>query len=1558
MRGVNDVFTYRIADANGGTDTATLTIRVNGEEEVDAPVQNPQPVAPPDVNDAPTSMALVKHLNTVNEHLITAVKLATVNFTDPDTKAAFLNNKVTVFQIDGKLASLQPNLFEIKNGNELWTREGRSFDYELKSTYTITLRHAPKDGERRLEDITYKLTVDNVPEKPSVYLKSPLATSNKLPLSTGDEQHDTGVRILIFDPDSVAGKIQKVTYKLSSDKFDLFSLGPSESRTAGVHFINLIEYKLVVKAGKTFTAGETITLTITGTDDSTGKLKSAPLTVNLTASSQPEEHDPVVTISNRGSLNEGTFDRDTSTGITFDVTDGDSNDPGYRDPTVTLSGGGDRFKIVGQNIVAKSGQTFDPGETITLTITATDTTDRQDTETVTFRVRDIEHAPTLTITPPPISQPTVPETTGTATTPAAIDTGIIVTARDADKNLRSLLIERGQADGSWITDSRFEVQNDKLFIKASVQFDYEHADNPKGLITLRITASDPTKSVSKEVTVQLTNVDEKPTSMTLRPVSENISFSETNIKAGGLKLATVTFTDPDGSALSEQNNGVTLSIPGEAFGLVASDFEFRGGGIYLKTGANISVDQDENILLRVTPNTTGVGSDLPSKNILFDIINDPAEPEQPQTDTLQLSISGTQNTINEVVDNGQTSDPIFTGFNLSVSSDNTFFEDVRNRTQGDTLPKYEILSLRETGRYVEDTRFTIRANGKLGVKSGQFLNFEDANNTDVGKINLRIIITDENENTGQIDKIVQLTNLNERTGGDFVLELKNAVNRSDTYFNGSAVWTGDRLGVDTAGIIDPDGNLEFSYIWVDARGVSPDNKQEISRIISQGNYLSTGDEFTPQAATRYAVFVRAKDVEFNKTTTFVKLFDVINKVPTPTLGFDDGPTAMRMVSETHLNSTTVEFAKADRDAKHLATIEFADPDGQEALAVRQSFLNNSVTLYSVNDSVLSDTKTSLYFEIRKGNELWLKSGQNTHLFESNSLVLRHTPKDGEHQLKDLVVTVRTTSNPQPIVQPDPQPVVQPDHDTTAPSNLKGLLKWKGYHYALTENLNPGTIYEAIARLIGSTVVITNKANAGAIQSDDNTNVEITGISIRIRNSLSDASQYQEVTVTYRVAGEDADKSIRIWLSSSGPNSDHDKFKFVMVDGALHLQFKTLPNFEQPHDSTGNNIYELKLATNNIIDGGSLWINIRVTDDYGSAHDTISNITLTEGEIASNASIDQQGRIQYGVKENTKVVQSYTLSGLLEHLGLSNLLTDSVSQLIPTMKVIGDQRLLLTIDGKKYVVALEGSNNELFQFVHKGTNADHESIINLELIQSLDFEAPTSFSNIYNLLGRLSLKAYVSTEFSTTIASKLLYVVTYNDTNDDVPIGVAASGGKSVKTLSFAEGGRILVFNSLQVPLEDGLTNVAVTQLNLMAENDIAITTKKYLAAVKGTQNGETVTKTYTIKLEGPDAVEFTIAWGVIGGIYVLFRGTPDYDDPSDGNIDSVYEFDYVVLADGNEILRQSFEVTITDDAAGGVPQPISPSAGQGLSTQVIASELMDDASLDISPLIFCNTELY
>ena len=103
------------------------------------------------------------------------------------------------------------------------------------------------------------------------------------------------------------------------------------------------------------------------------------------------------------------------------------------------------------------------------------------------------------------------ETVGDERTERSFNTGIRVLVIDPNHDLDQIRVE-SQRDGEWEVDERFALQYNQLIIRPDKQLDYEDPNNPGGVITLRITATDDAgHSVRRILTLQLTNADDPAT---------------------------------------------------------------------------------------------------------------------------------------------------------------------------------------------------------------------------------------------------------------------------------------------------------------------------------------------------------------------------------------------------------------------------------------------------------------------------------------------------------------------------------------------------------------------------------------------------------------------------------------------------------------------------------------------------------------------------------------------------------------------------------------------------------------------------------------------------------------------------------------------------------------------------------------------------------------------------------------------------------------------------------------------------------------------------------------
>jgi VCBS repeat-containing protein len=168
-----DSFAYTITDEYGITDTATVTITINGV--YDAPPYTPPPYYPPayypPVNHAPAAISLDN--NSVDENQPSGTAVGNFSTTDPDT-----GNTFTYTLVSG--AGDTNNGFFSINGSDL--RSSAIFDYETKNSYAIRVRSTDQDGLWFEKQFT--ISVTDVNEPPTNISLSSSSVAENQPVDT------------------------------------------------------------------------------------------------------------------------------------------------------------------------------------------------------------------------------------------------------------------------------------------------------------------------------------------------------------------------------------------------------------------------------------------------------------------------------------------------------------------------------------------------------------------------------------------------------------------------------------------------------------------------------------------------------------------------------------------------------------------------------------------------------------------------------------------------------------------------------------------------------------------------------------------------------------------------------------------------------------------------------------------------------------------------------------------------------------------------------------------------------------------------------------------------------------------------------------------------------------------------------------------------------------------------------------------------------------------------------------------------------------------------------
>ena len=384
---------------------------------------------------------------------------APVTATDPDT------GDTLTYTLEG--ADLDS--FDIDSASgQIQTKSGVTYDHEVKSSYSVTVKADDNNGGTATIDVT--ITVADVNEPPEFSVETAPRTIA--------ENTTTGVAIgapvTATDPDTG----DTLTYTLEGadlDSFDIDSASGQIQTKSGVTYDHEVKssYSVTVKA-----------------DDNNGGTATIDVTITVADVNEPPEFS-VETASR-------TIAENTTTGVAIGApvtaTDPDTGDT----PAYTLEGADlDSFDIdsASGQIQTKSGVTYDHEikSSYSVTVKADDNNGGTATIDVTITVADVDE-------PPEFDSATatreVPENTE-----AGENIGAPVTAADPDTG-DTPAYTLGGTDATF-----FDIDASTGQLQTQAALDYE----TKSGYTVTVTASDGTLTATVDVTVTITNIDEAGT---------------------------------------------------------------------------------------------------------------------------------------------------------------------------------------------------------------------------------------------------------------------------------------------------------------------------------------------------------------------------------------------------------------------------------------------------------------------------------------------------------------------------------------------------------------------------------------------------------------------------------------------------------------------------------------------------------------------------------------------------------------------------------------------------------------------------------------------------------------------------------------------------------------------------------------------------------------------------------------------------------------------------------------------------------------------------------------
>jgi VCBS repeat-containing protein len=251
---------------------------------------------------------------------------------------------------------------------------------------------------------------------------------------------------------------------------------------------------------------------------------------------------------------------------TLSVTDPDAGD------SHSFQVSDSRFEVVDGQLKLKSDAAFnyEAEKSVDVTVTATDSGGLQTQQTFTIKVGDVNEAQT-----------------------ALAWTGSAVKENTAGAVVGSLSVadpDAGDAQSFKVSDSRFEVVNNQLKLKAGVSLDFEQGSS----VNVIVTATDKAgHQIQQTVTVNVQDVNEAQTGMSLgaSKVAEN---------ASGAVVGTLTTTDPDAG-------------DSQSYQVSDSRFEVVNNQLKLKSGVSLDFETEPSVTVKVTATDQGghaIGKDF------------------------------------------------------------------------------------------------------------------------------------------------------------------------------------------------------------------------------------------------------------------------------------------------------------------------------------------------------------------------------------------------------------------------------------------------------------------------------------------------------------------------------------------------------------------------------------------------------------------------------------------------------------------------------------------------------------------------------------------------------------------------------------------------------------------------------------------------------------------------------------------------------------------------------------------------------------------------------------
>ena len=667
-------------------------------------------------NTAPTFADGASTTRSVAENRVASTNIGTaVEATDADASYTL------TYSLSGTTDA--PNDYEafsiVTTSGQLQTKA--ALDYETKSSYEVSVDVS--DGNDGTDSITVTISIINVNEAPAFATET---TTRSVAENTAANTN-IGDAVAATDPD-IAGTntdanpetpdADTLTYTLGgtdATSFSIVSTSGQLQTKGALDFETDDEYEVTVTA-----SDGTLSNSITVAISITNKNEAPAFVAGTITRSVPE--------STEVSQNIGAL-IPTDPDITGTNTDANPETPDADTLNYTLSGtDAASFEVVSATgqLRTKVALDYENKDEYEVTVIASDGR-LSDSIDVTINVTDVNEAPTF-----PATTDTTLEIAENTTANTNIGTAVAATDPDTadgdtdvnptDANVDSLTYSLDAT-----SDAVFNIDNTGQ-LKTEAALDYETTDS----YTVTVTASDGEHSVSIEVTISITNVNEAPefaTDTTTRSIAENTAA---NANIGDAVAA----TDPDIAGTNTDANPETNTADTLTYtlgGTDAASFAIVSTTGQLQTSAALDYETKDSYVV-----TVGVsdGTLTDSIEVTIDVDNVNEAPTFPVTTDTTLEIA--ENTASNT--------------NIGTAITATGFDATKHDRyilEGDDAASFSIGS--STGQlktsaaldYETKSSYTVIVTIQRGIEVGGVATYPD--DVDANSITVAISITNKNE---------------------------------------------------------------------------------------------------------------------------------------------------------------------------------------------------------------------------------------------------------------------------------------------------------------------------------------------------------------------------------------------------------------------------------------------------------------------------------------------------------------------------------------------------------------------------------------------------------------------------------------------------------------------------------------------------------------------------------------------------------------------------------------------------------------------------------------------